>query len=82
MTTQVSLSDSVCNKLQISSAELNSLFVVEPTINHLGGDPAPSGRAVETALRERFGLDDSDLFDALENAQILTAEETAWLRDG
>jgi hypothetical protein len=74
--------DTICSKLGINSAALNSHYVVEPVINDRGGDPAPSGRATAAELRERFGVAEAeDLFDALESRGVLSATEAAWLRE-
>ena len=64
----------VCEKLQISPSQLNALYTPCPVDGWRGEE-------VEALLRERFGLGDNALGEALVERGILTEEEGRWLDD-
>jgi hypothetical protein len=67
--------DSVLEKLQITSDQLNAMYTACPVDCH-------TAETVNAEIRERFGIDEEDDWvDALESRGVLTAEEAAYLRD-
>jgi uncharacterized 2Fe-2S/4Fe-4S cluster protein (DUF4445 family) len=70
------LATTICEKLGITTDELNSLYTTCPVNGAVGA-------VVSEEIAERFGLgpDCDDLAGALQARSILTAEEAEWLRD-
>lgn len=66
---------SICEKLNITTDELNSLYVTGPVNGFVGTD-------VAARLAERFNLDASESLGAqLAEQGVLTDDEAEWLDD-
>ena len=69
------ISTSVCEKLDITTDELNSLYATGPVNGFVGTD-------VAARLAERFNLDASEPMGAqLADQGILTDDEAEWFDD-
>lgn len=69
------ISTSVCEKLDITTDQLNSLYVTGPVNGFVGTE-------VAAEIAERFGLEASEpLGSQLAEQGILTDDEAEWLDD-